>query len=537
MRMARVGEAAPEFALACADARDDARCSIRRSESAGRWLALVFYPRDFSFVCPTELTSFSARWMDFAQRNCDLLGISVDSVELHREWLQTPPSEGGLGPLQFPLASDPDGSTARDYGVWVEEKQVSTRGLFLIDPDGILQYAVVHNLNVGRTPDEVLRVLDALQTGGLCPASWTSADGTIDPELALLPGRILGHYRIRQKLGSGTFGTVFAAWDLRLERMVALKVLKRNVFESRDAVLAEARTAAKVNVPNVCTIYAVEEEDGLPLIAMEYLEGRTLSHVMAESLTRDAARTIAVQIASGLVAAHAQQVVHGDLKPANVIVSADGTAKILDFGLAGPPRASGAVPAGPHRDGRSENPHSNPTNLARSDETLAYEGIGSAEAPPKMGQAPGVHAPPKMGQAPGIHAPEPVPFSALVPFSEMGRIRGTPAYMSPEQAAGHRPTPASDVFAFGLMWFEMLTGRRAQPEMPLGRLLARLRTEDLAPGLVAEVDPSARDLLAAMLTRDAAKRPEMSEVLRQLAMENQCASPEMGNGTLQERLA
>jgi eukaryotic-like serine/threonine-protein kinase len=364
MRMARVGEAAPEFALACADARDDARCSIRRSESAGRWLALVFYPRDFSFVCPTELTSFSARWMDFAQRNCDLLGISVDSVELHREWLQTPPSEGGLGPLQFPLASDPDGSTARDYGVWVEEKQVSTRGLFLIDPDGILQYAVVHNLNVGRTPDEVLRVLDALQTGGLCPASWTSADGTIDPELALLPGRILGHYRIRQKLGSGTFGTVFAAWDLRLERMVALKVLKRNVFESRDAVLAEARTAAKVNVPNVCTIYAVEEEDGLPLIAMEYLEGRTLSHVMAESLTRDAARTIAVQIASGLVAAHAQQVVHGDLKPANVIVSADGTAKILDFGLAGPPRASGAVPAGPHRDGRSENPHSNPTNLA-----------------------------------------------------------------------------------------------------------------------------------------------------------------------------
>jgi eukaryotic-like serine/threonine-protein kinase len=119
----------------------------------------------------------------------------------------------------------------------------------------------------------------------------------------------------------------------------------------------------------------------------------------------------------------------------------------------------------------------------------------------------------------------------------MGRIRGTPAYMSPEQAAGHRPTPASDVFAFGLMWFEMLTGRRAQPEMPLGRLLARLRTEDLAPGLVAEVDPSARDLLAAMLTRDAAKRPEMSEVLRQLAMENQCASPEMGNGTLQERLA
>jgi serine/threonine protein kinase len=96
-------------------------------------------------------------------------------------------------------------------------------------------------------------VLDTLKTGGLCPASCTSAGGTIDPELALQAGRILGHYRIRGKLGGGTFGTVFAAWDLRLERMVALKVLKRNLFESRDAVLAEARAAAKLNHPHVCT--------------------------------------------------------------------------------------------------------------------------------------------------------------------------------------------------------------------------------------------------------------------------------------------
>jgi len=518
MQMARVGEAAPEFALACVDARDGARWAIRRDESAGRWLALVFYPRDFSFVCPTELTSFSARWRDFAERKCDLLGISVDPVELHREWLRTPPSEGGLGPLQFPLASDPDGATARAYGVWVEAKQVSARGLFLIDPDGILQYAVVHNLNVGRTPDEVLRVLDALQTGGLCPASWTSADGTIDPERALQPGRILGHYRIRQKLGSGTFGTVFAAWDLRLERMVALKVLKRHVFESRDAVLAEARTAAKVNVPNVCTIYAVEEEDGLPLIAMEYLEGRTLSHVMAEPLSRDAARTIAMQIASGLVAAHAQQVVHGDLKPANVMVGSDGVAKILDFGLVGPPQASREVSPESNRDGPSATPRGDPTNLAQADETLAYGDFGSAEAASKT------------EQPPRVHAPEPLPFPVA------GRIRGTPAYMSPEQAAGHRPTPASDVFAFGLMWFEMLTGRKAHPEMSLGRLLARLRTEELAPSLIAEVDPPARDLLAAMLARDAARRPGMSEVLQWLAAETPRMSRETVDGKLDESL-
>jgi eukaryotic-like serine/threonine-protein kinase len=152
----------------------------------------------------------------------------------------------------------------------------------MIDPDGVLQYAVIHNLNVGRNPEEVLRVLDALQTGSLCPASWTSADGTIDPELALQPGRILGHYRIRHRLGVGTFGTVFAAWDLRLERMVALKVLKRKVYESRDAVLAEARAAARVNHPHLCTVYSVEEQDGLPLIVMEYLQGRTLAQVISE---------------------------------------------------------------------------------------------------------------------------------------------------------------------------------------------------------------------------------------------------------------
>jgi alkyl hydroperoxide reductase subunit AhpC len=227
MSGAKVGEAAPEFELACVDTRDERRNSVRLRDYAGRWLMLVFYPRDFSFVCPTELTAFSAREADFRERGCALLGVSVDPVAVHQEWLTTPPAEGDLGPLQFPLASDPDGAVVRAYGVWVEKKTVSLRGLFLIDPQGVLQYAVLHNLNVGRRPDEVVRVLEALQTGGLCPAAWTSADGKIDVERVLQPGRVLGQYRIRQQLGSGAFGTVFAAWDLRLERTAALKVLKR----------------------------------------------------------------------------------------------------------------------------------------------------------------------------------------------------------------------------------------------------------------------------------------------------------------------
>lgn len=478
MQVAKVGQTAPPFVRECADARDDGRRSVCSSDYAGRWLMLVFYPRDFSFVCPTELTSFSARWPDFQQRNCELLGISADAVELHREWLTTPPAKGGLGPLQFPLASDPDGAMARAYDVWVDEKQVSLRGLFLIDPDGILQYAVTHNLNVGRSPDEVLRVLDALQTGGLCPASWTSADGTIDVERALQPGRILGHYRIRQRLGEGTFGTVFAAWDLQLERPVALKVLKRNVFESRAAVLAEARAAAKVNHPHVCTIYAVEEEDGLPLIAMEYLAGQTLSETIAEGLPGEASRNLAVQIASGLAAAHAQHVVHGDLKPANVIVTSQRHAKILDFGLAGSPHASpqAAVGSPPHT--RPASPTAGSTAAPDVGETLDYNDSASGEG---------------------------------------GGIRGTPAYMSPEQAAGERATPASDVFAFGLTLFEMLTGRMALPDTSVVSLLTRLQTQELGPRLAAQVDEPYRELLQAMLARAPARRPAMNEVLHRLS--------------------
>ena len=479
----RVGEAAPEFALTCVGTLNATPRPVRLRDYCGRWLALIFYPRDFSFVCPTELTAFSARLTDFNKRDCELLGISVDSIQLHHEWLTTPTEEGGLGPLQFPLASDPDGTVARAFGVWVDEKQVSTRGLFIIDPDGVLQYAVAHNLSVGRDPDEVLRVLGALQTGGLCPASWTSADGTIDPEAALQPGRILGHYRIRERLGGGTFGTVFAAWDLRLERMVALKVLKRNVLESREAVLNEARVVAKLNHPHVCTIYAVEEQDGLPVIAMEYLDGRPLSQTTLEGLGPHLALKFAIQIALGLAAAHEQGVVHGDLKPANIIVTDERTAKILDFGLAQSQRPSS--PPGADRKG-TRLPAAPPDAWESDAEaTAVYATSGAGDVCTDGGEA--------------------------------AVIEGTPAYMSPEQAMGLSVTPASDVFSFGLTLFEMLTGRRALSEQAPLKLLLQLQTQDLAPKLVPHVEEPLQELLAVMLTRDASERATVAEVVERLA--------------------
>ncbi len=473
MPSCEVGKPAPEFTLTCVSAENDTPRDVALSDYAGRWVVLIFYPRDFSFVCPTELTSFSAHLADFAAHDCELLGISVDTIELHQEWLTTPPSEGGLGPLRFPLASDPKGLAARAYGVWIEEKEVSTRGLFVIDPDGVLQYSVKHNLSVGRRPDVVLRVLDALQTGGLCPANWTSADGNIDPEKALRPGRILGRYRIRELVGSGSFGSVFAALDLRLERMVALKVLKRNVFESRDVVLAEARAAAALNSPNICTIYAVDEEDGLPVIAMEYLDGGPLSDVITQGLERETAMELARQIALGLADAHGHGVVHGDMKPANVIVTEKGVAKIVDFGLAnasthasddGPGKPNHVVTAGAQAD------------TEQIDATVEF----------------------------------------VEPGAE-GSIRGTPAYMSPEQAHALPATPASDVYSFGLMLYEMLTGRPANPDRPILETLLLLQNQDLGAELAEQVDEPYRELLAELMARDADRRPAMSEVTERLA--------------------
>src|SRR5262245_43964836 len=104
-----ISQSAPAFVLAAVSINSTEPPIVASSDCTGHWLLLLFYPRDFSFVCPTELTSFSARSRDFEQRNCRILAISVDSIESHMEWLATPSAKGGLGPLQFPLASDPDG--------------------------------------------------------------------------------------------------------------------------------------------------------------------------------------------------------------------------------------------------------------------------------------------------------------------------------------------------------------------------------------------------------------------------------------------
>jgi serine/threonine protein kinase len=259
--------------------------------------------------------------------------VSTDSVETHERWIGTAPDQGGLGGLNFPLAGDEDGAACRAYGVYLERQHVALRGLFLIDPNGVLQYQVVHSLAVGRNAEEVLRVLEGLQMGGLCPGEWRRGEPVLDLGRELGPGRVIGPYRVEAELGGGSFGTVFRARDLTLDREVALKVLRPG--GPVPALLAEARAAAAVSHPNVCAIHAVDSSLGAPMIVMEYVAGRPLSRLLEEGpVAPGQAAALGRQVALGMAAAHAQGVVHGDLKPANVLVTPAGTAKVVDFGIA-----------------------------------------------------------------------------------------------------------------------------------------------------------------------------------------------------------
>jgi len=170
--LAKVGKPAPDFNLPSTKNLEKLDENVKLSDYKGKWLILLFYPLDFTFVCPTELTAFSDRLEELNGIGAEVLGISTDSVHSHRAWIKTPKDQNGIEGLKYPLASDVGGRLAAKYNILVEENNVALRGLFIINPEGVLQYAVVHDLNIGRSVDETLRVLQGLQTGGLCAADW-----------------------------------------------------------------------------------------------------------------------------------------------------------------------------------------------------------------------------------------------------------------------------------------------------------------------------------------------------------------------------
>jgi peroxiredoxin (alkyl hydroperoxide reductase subunit C) len=176
---ATVGRLAPAFTLPSTRDLTSLDKPVSLDDYKGRWLVLLFYPLDFTFVCPTELVAFSERYDEFAALSADVLGVSTDSVYSHRAWLQAPRNQGGLGELRYPLASDPTHVTSRAYGVLIEDEGFTLRGTFVIDPKGMLRYALVHDNDIGRSSSETLRVLSALQSGGLCAVDWKPGDKTL----------------------------------------------------------------------------------------------------------------------------------------------------------------------------------------------------------------------------------------------------------------------------------------------------------------------------------------------------------------------
>ncbi len=173
VEFAKVGKPAPDFNLPSTKNMETLAENVKLSDYKGKWLVLLFYPLDFTFVCPTELISFSDRLEELQGIGAEVIGISTDSVHSHRAWLKTPQDKNGIEGVKYPLASDVGGKLAAKYNILVEEANIALRGLFIINPEGVLQYSVVHDLNIGRSVDETLRVLQGLQTGGLCAANWT----------------------------------------------------------------------------------------------------------------------------------------------------------------------------------------------------------------------------------------------------------------------------------------------------------------------------------------------------------------------------
>ncbi len=182
MNIAQVGQCAPTFRAPVAQPADEihtpiAHVSLRDYDN--KWLVFFWYSQDFTVVCPTEITALSDRLEEFQKLGCEILGASTDSVYSHRAWMRLPRLQNGIEGTRFPLVADMTQEIARDYGVLIEGQGITLRGLFIIDPDGVLQYSTVTNLNVGRSVDETLRVLQGLQSGGMCPSDWKPGQKTL----------------------------------------------------------------------------------------------------------------------------------------------------------------------------------------------------------------------------------------------------------------------------------------------------------------------------------------------------------------------
>jgi peroxiredoxin (alkyl hydroperoxide reductase subunit C) len=180
--VARVGKPAPGFTAAAVVGTDIKKVSL--SDYKGKYVVLLFYPLDFTFVCPTEIIAFSERIAEFKKLNCEVIALSVDSEYSHLAWVNTPRKQGGLGQVGYPLVADLTKQISKDYDVLIEEEGHTLRGLFIIDSKGILRQITKNDTPVGRSVDETLRLVQAFQFvdehgGEACPVNWKPGQSSI----------------------------------------------------------------------------------------------------------------------------------------------------------------------------------------------------------------------------------------------------------------------------------------------------------------------------------------------------------------------
>ncbi len=182
--MMMVTKEAPGFTATAVLADNSFKEDFSLKDFRGKYVILFFYPLDFTFVCPSEILAFNTAFEEFEKHNCQLIGISVDSHYSHLAWKKTAVKDGGIGNIQYPLVADLDKSISLNYGVLLKEG-VALRGLFLIDREGIIRHQVINDLPLGRSVNEALRLLHALQFteqhGEVCPANWQKGEEAITP--------------------------------------------------------------------------------------------------------------------------------------------------------------------------------------------------------------------------------------------------------------------------------------------------------------------------------------------------------------------
>lgn len=178
-----VTQQAPDF-TAEAVLPDNSFGQITLSSFQGKYVVLFFYPLDFTFVCPSEILAFNKKIDAFKSKNCEVIGVSVDSKFTHLAWKNTPIENGGIGQIQYPLVQDLNKEIAKAYGI-LFGGSVALRGLFLIDPTGKVRHCVINDLPLGRSVDEALRMVDAVQFsdthGEVCPANWKEGEDAMKP--------------------------------------------------------------------------------------------------------------------------------------------------------------------------------------------------------------------------------------------------------------------------------------------------------------------------------------------------------------------